>query len=228
LCFYSRTLSHDQEADSALSLLSFLLMLYKALIFDLGKVVFDLSFERVFQSWAKASNGQADELKARFQFDDLFDQFEKAAITPQHFRRELSNKLGFTLSDHKFDAGWCDLYLATYPGIDALLARLKRQYQLVALTNTNCIHSPVWKRKYADTLRYFDHVFSSHELQARKPEATAYYRVLNYLQVQPAEAVFLDDSLDNIKGANQLGLKTILVTSYDQMSAELHSLGLLP
>ena len=203
-------------------------MLYKALIFDLGKVVFDLSFERVFQSWAKASNRQVNELKARFQFDDLFDQFEKAAITPQYFRKELSNKLGLMLTDNEFDAGWCDLYLSTYPGIDALLAQLKKQYQVVALTNTNSIHSPVWKLKYAGTLRYFDHVFSSHELQARKPEATAYDRVLHYLQVQPAEAVFLDDSLDNVKGADQLGLKTILVTSYDQMTAELHALGVLP
>jgi FMN phosphatase YigB (HAD superfamily) len=131
-------------------------MLYKALIFDLGKVVFDLSFERVFQSWAKASNGQAHELKAMFQFNDLFDQFEKATITPQHFRRELSNKLGLTLTDQEFDVGWCDLYLATYPGIDTLLAQLKKYYQLVSLTNTNSIHSPVWKLKYADTLRHFD------------------------------------------------------------------------
>jgi epoxide hydrolase-like predicted phosphatase len=200
---------------------------YKALIFDLGKVVFDLSFTRVFQAWAKASNRQADELEAAFQFDELFDQFEKAVITPPHFRATLLTRLGLTLTDAEFDAGWCDVYLAAYPGIDALLAQLKKQYQLVALTNTNSIHSPVWHLKYADTLRYFDRVFSSHELYARKPEATAYHRVLDYLQVKPAEAVFLDDNLDNIKGAAQLGLKTILVTSYDQMRAELHALGLL-
>lgn len=200
----------------------------KALIFDLGKVVFDLSFDRVFQFWANASNGQADELKARFRFDELFDQFEKAAITPQHFRGALSKRLGLTLTDHEFDAGWCDLYLATYPGIDALLAQLKRHYQLVALTNTNSIHRPVWQLKYADTLRYFDHVFSSHELHARKPEAAAYQRVLDYLQVSPQQVVFLDDNLDNVKGAAQLGINAILVTSYAQMNAELHALGLLP
>jgi len=200
---------------------------YKALVFDLGKVVFDLSFDRVFQFWAKASTKQAAELKAVFRFDELFDQFEKAAISPQYFRKEVSKRLGLTLTDQEFDAGWCDLYLATYPGIDALLAQLKQRYQLVALTNTNSIHSAVWKLKYASTLHYFDQVFSSHELQARKPEAAAYQRVLSYLQVAPAEVVFLDDNLANVRGAAQLGLKTILVTSYDQMAAELNSLGLL-
>lgn len=144
-------------------------------------------------------------------------------MTPPHFRAELSTRLGLTLTDAEFDTGWCDVYLATYPGIDALLAQLKKQYQLVALTNTNRIHSPVWHQKYADSLRYFNRVFSFHELQARKQEAIEYHRVLDYLQVKPAEAVFLDDNQDNA----QLGLKTILVTSYDQMTAELHSLGLL-
>lgn len=200
----------------------------KALIFDLGKVVFDLSFDRVFQAWAKASSKQADELKATFQFDELFDQFEKDEIDPQHFRGEISKRLGLALTEQEFDAGWCDLYLATYPGIDTLLAKLKPHYQLVALTNTNRIHSAVWKVKYADILRYFDNVFSSHELQTRKPEAQAYQRVLDYLQVNPSQVVFLDDNLDNVKGAAQLGIQAVLVTSYTQMNAELHTLGLLP
>jgi FMN phosphatase YigB (HAD superfamily) len=100
---------------------------YKALIFDLGKVVFDLSFTRVFQAWAKASNRQADKLEAAFRFDELFDQFEKAAITPPHFRAALSTRLGLTLTDAEFDADWCEVYLATYPGIDALLAQLQRR-----------------------------------------------------------------------------------------------------
>lgn len=59
--------------------------MYRTLIFDLGKVVFDLSFDRVFQSWATASNGQVDELKAKFRFDELFDQFEEDAINPHEF-----------------------------------------------------------------------------------------------------------------------------------------------
>ena len=200
---------------------------YKALIFDLGKVVFDLSFDRVFQFWANASGRQADELKAKFRFDDTFDKFEKDEITPQEFRVEISSRLGLTLTDQAFDAGWCNLYLDAYRGIDNLLAQLKQQYQLVALTNTNSIHSDVWKAKYAHTLRYFQQVFSSHELKARKPDAKAYHLVLDYLQVKPQEAVFLDDNPANIQGAAQLGIKTILVTSYNQMTAELRVSGVL-
>lgn len=199
----------------------------KALIFDLGKVVFDLSFDRVFQSWASTSGRQADEIKAKFEFDDVFDRFEKDELAPEEFRALLSKRLGLTLTDQEFDAGWCALYLDTYHGIDDLLASLAQRYQLVALTNTNSIHSPVWQAKYASTLGHFRRVFSSHELKARKPDAAAYQLVLDYLQVPPQQAVFLDDNANNIAGADRLGLQTILVTSYEQMTAELQALGLL-
>ena len=200
---------------------------YKAVIFDLGKVVFDLSFDRIFHSWAHASGKPYAETKSRFQFDNTFDLFEKDEITPKEFRTQVSQQLGLALTDEVFDKGWCALYLDTYRGIDNVLAELKPKFQLVALTNTNSIHSNVWNIKYADTLRHFQKIFSSHELKERKPDAKAYQIVLEYLQIEPQQAVFLDDNIDNIEAAEKLGIKAILVTSPEQMTAELQTMGLL-
>lgn len=200
---------------------------YKTIIFDLGRVVFDLSFDRTFQFWANASERKFDEIKNKFQFDTFFDKFEKDEITSGQFRTEISKRLHLKLSDHEFDKGWCEVYLDTYSGIDNLLTDLKKNYKIVALTNTNIIHSKVWKMKYANTLQHFQKIFSSHELKERKPDTKAYQIVLDYLQVEPQRTVFLDDNIDNIKGADQLGIKTILVTSYDQMTDELRKIGLL-
>lgn len=200
---------------------------YKAIIFDLGKVVFDLSFDRVFQYWAVASGKEFTEIKSKFQFDNIFDHFEKNEISPQQFRQEISKRLDIKLSDDDFDKGWCSLYLDTYVGIDDLLSDLKRKYKLVALTNTNIIHSNVRQTKYADILKYFERIFSSHEMGERKPDAKAFQIVLDYLQVAPQQTVFLDDNIDNIKGAEKLEIKTILVKSFAQMKDELSSIGLV-
>ena len=200
---------------------------YKAIIFDLGKVVFDLSFDRTFQFWANASGREFDDIKNKFQFDTFFDKFEKDEITSGQFRTEISKRLNLKLSDDEFDKGWCDLYLDTYRGIDNLLADLKQNYKIVALTNTNIIHSKVWNMKYADTLRHFQKIFSSYELKERKPDTKAYQIVLDYLQAEPQKTVFLDDNIDNIKGAEQLGIKTILVTSFEQMTDELRKIGIV-
>ncbi|MGI4968071.1 MAG: hypothetical protein ACRYGH_03905 [Janthinobacterium lividum] len=98
---------------------------YKALIFDLGKVIFDLSFDNVFHCWATASGQQADALKSKFQFDALFDEFEKGEVSNEKFRTEISRRLDLTLTDQVFDEGWCALYLDAYEGIDELLVSLK-------------------------------------------------------------------------------------------------------
>jgi len=200
---------------------------YKAIIFDLGKVVFDLSFDKVFHFWAHASGRPYAEIKNRFQFDNVLDKFEKDEISPKEFRAEILKRLDFTLTNQEFDKGWCDLYLDTYRGIDNVLANLKYNYHLVALTNTNSIHSKAWNTKYASTLWHFQKIFSSHELKERKPDAKAYRIVLDYLQVEPQHVVFLDDNIENIKEAEQLGMKAILVTSFEQMTTELQNTGLL-
>jgi HAD superfamily hydrolase (TIGR01509 family) len=131
------------------------------------------------------------------------------------------------LSDEEFDKGWCDLYLDAYNDIDNLLSGLKHKHRLVALTNTNAIHYKAWRVKYADTLKHFEKIFSSHEIGTRKPEEKSFKIVLDYLQCKPSETIFLDDNADNIHGADELGIATILVTSQEQMKEELLRYGLL-
>ena len=194
---------------------------FQSVIFDLGKVVFDLSFDRVFQAWATSSGKQFDEIKSKFVFDELFDKFERNEISPEQFRRTVSQRLEINLSDEDFDKGWCDLYLDIYIDIDNLLISLKRNCKIVALTNTNEIHNNVWRAKYADTLRHFKKVFCSHEIGVRKPEEKSFKIVLDYLKCKPGETIFLDDNADNIKGADKLGIATLLVTSQVQMREQL-------
>ena len=195
---------------------------YKALIFDLGKVVFDLSFDRVFHRWATASGQEAEAIKSRFRFDELFDAFERGDVAAAAFRTEISHRLGIQFTDQAFDEGWCALYLDSYEGINKLLGGLKKHYRIVALTNTNSIHAQAWKPKYRECLTHFDKVFSSHELGARKPERQAYQIVLDYLGAEPERTIFLDDSPVNVAGAAQLGIRTVLVNSPQQMQADLY------
>jgi putative hydrolase of the HAD superfamily len=200
---------------------------YKAIIFDLGKVVFDLSFDRIFQYWSDASGKPFDDIKSKFKFNYIFDQFEKDEISATRFRNHLSKRLDIKLSDYEFDKGWCDLYLDTYIGINDFLESFKQNYKLVALTNTNIIHSRIWKVKYAGTLKYFERIFCSHEMGERKPDSKAFQIVLDYLQFAPQQTVFLDDNIENIKGAEALGIKSILATSFEQMKGELQKVGII-
>jgi glucose-1-phosphatase len=201
-------------------------MKIKALIFDLGGVVFDCSFDKAFESWSIVMGRETDEIKRLFKFSDSFEKFERNDITPQQFINNISRQLNYKFDEAAFEKGWNAIYMDNICNIGDILAELKKHYRLVALTNTNQIHAKVWVKKYSSTLQHFEKVFSSHEIRARKPEAKAFQIVLDYLNLSPKQAVFLDDKEEYIDGAKQMGINTILVVSYNQMIQNLKNFGI--
>jgi glucose-1-phosphatase len=198
----------------------------KGIIFDLGKVVFDLSEDLIIKNWEASSNKQLIDFRSDLRFIDLSHRFEKADISAVQLRKGVLEILEIDLSDMVFDNGWCSLYLEPYLGINKLLARLKHNYKIVALTNTNIIHAKVWKEKYKDILNCFESVFSSHEIKSRKPEKKSFEIVIKYLGLEPRKILFLDDNPNNIDAAKELGIKTILVNSQLQMFNDLKKMGI--
>ncbi len=78
---------------------------FQSVIFDLGKVVFDFSFDRVFQSWATSSGTPFADIKSKFVFDELSDKFERSEISSEQFRTLVSQRLNIKLTDEDFDKG---------------------------------------------------------------------------------------------------------------------------
>lgn len=200
-------------------------MAIKAIIFDLGEVVFHCSFDRTFEYWAMLTGESADAIKQRFVFGELFVAFERNDIPPDVFRQDVARQLGCDISEKDFTTGWNAIYMDAVPGIDRLLGNLRQQYKLVALTNTNSVHATVWPGKYADLLVHFDKIFSSHEMRKRKPGEAAFNMVLDYLQLPAGEVLFLDDKEEYLTGAQHIGIETIQVTSFAQMVSDMELKG---
>jgi len=198
---------------------------YKAIIFDLGNVIFYCSFEATVKYWAQISSKSQEDIR-RILEDEMHDKFEKALIKPDEFRAFVSQELTYNLTEKEFEEGWNAIYQETVPGIDNFLKVLRQTYKLIALTNSNETHAKVWKEKYKVTLGFFENIFSSHEIKTRKPEGPAYQICLDYLNINANEVLFLDDKAENIIGANSAGINGILVVSFDQMVIELENKGI--
>lgn len=195
--------------------------MYKALIFDLGNVVFNVDMNLIPIHWAERSGIPLEKIKKYFETDKSFDKFERGDLTEEEYRKITNENLGMNLSKKDFDEGLTALYLDETDDINSLLKELKKNYRVIALSNTNIIHKRVWKEKYKDTMDQFEKVFSSHEINTRKPETEPYLIALNYLKMKPEEVIFLDDKPENIEPAKTLGMKTITVKSPAQMRFEL-------
>ena len=72
-------------------------------------------------------------------------------------------------------------------------------------------------------LPLFDVVIESSKAGVRKPEPRFYEMACEQLEIEPAEAVFLDDLGVNLKPARAMGMTTIKVTDPDGAIAELEA-----
>ena len=100
------------------------------------------------------------------------------------------------------------------------------KYKIYALTNWQAGLFDVALVRY-NFLHWFDGRVVSGEEKTRKPFPEFYQRLLDRYSVNPAEAVFIDDSLRNIKAAEGMGIKSIHFTSPSLLRTELKNLQIL-
>jgi epoxide hydrolase-like predicted phosphatase len=67
----------------------------------------------------------------------------------------------------------------------------------------------------------FDHIFISAEVKLAKPDPRIYQHVINELQQDPSEMIFVDDFIENVKAAKAEGLHAIHFRYRDQALNEL-------
>jgi putative hydrolase of the HAD superfamily len=79
--------------------------------------------------------------------------------------------------------------------------------------------------KYA-WINNFDVLIWSYQHGLVKPDPAIYHLLLERLGTAPEEALFLDDRLENIEGARQLGIQGLQFTTVDQLRQDLISSGL--
>lgn len=99
-------------------------------------------------------------------------------------------------------------------------------YNLYALTNWSAETFPVALNRY-DFLKWFDAIVMSGEEKTRKPFADIYHTLLDRFKVNPSEALFIDDSLRNVKGAEEVGIKGIRFQSPQQLLQDLRQMNIL-
>lgn len=185
-------------------------MLY---IFDLGNVIVDIDFNRVLGAWSDLSRVPLASLKQSFTMGDAFQQHERGEITDEAFVDAICHELALPLSYEQFSHGWQAVFVALRPEVVVVMQKLRELgHRVVVLSNTNHLHTTFWPQEYPEIQQAADHIYLSQELGMRKPEARIYQHVIQAEGFSAQETVFFDDNAENIEGASQLGITTILVT----------------
>jgi epoxide hydrolase-like predicted phosphatase len=185
-------------------------MLY---IFDLGNVIVDIDFNRVMGVWSDYSRVPLANLQKSFVMGEAFQRHERGQISDEEFAAAVCEEMGMALSFDQFSAGWQAIFVALRPEVIAVMNKLREQgHRVVVLSNTNRLHTYFWPVEYPQIAQAADKIYLSQEMGMRKPDAEIYQKVLETEGFSASEAVFFDDNADNINGAQQLGITSILVT----------------
>lgn len=189
------------------------------IIFDLGGVIIDIDTGLSFRELSSFYSGEQSGEALLSENVELFLNYEKGLISSADFRtgiRRLTENP--ELSDQQIDDAWNRMLLHIPEERLGVLEKIRPQYQLFVLSNTNAIHVPAFNQIVekvsgkSDIGHFFDKVYFSHEMQKRKPEPEIYQQVMDENQLPPEETLFIDDRRENIEAAASLGMHVFHVT----------------
>ena len=187
----------------------------KALLLDMGGVVIEINPRAVFEHWAEAANVGIAELDSRWLLDEAYKAHEVGAIDFSAYIRTLSQRLNIELSESAWLAGWNALFVGPYAGVASALSAAAAHLPTFCYTNTNPAHQAEWSRRYQSVLSPFEKIYVSSEIGRRKPDPESFQWVAEDMGFEPSDIMFLDDSRENIRGAERAGMQTLEVTGPD-------------
>ena len=186
----------------------------RTIIFDLGGVIITLDQPQAIRRFKALGLADADQRLDAYTQGGIFGDLERGTITAEDFRRELSLLVGRELTYDECRHAWLG-YCRELPqrNLDVLVRLRQEGYRLLLLSNTNpymmsWVMSPDFDGRGHSLEHYLDACYCSYQMGVMKPDPTIFSRVLEAEQIDPSEALFVDDGPRNIATAGQLGIRT--------------------
>jgi putative hydrolase of the HAD superfamily len=200
----------------------------KNIIFDLGGVLVKLDKNACIDSFKKLGFLEFGRILNEYVQEGVFLDFEKGLISDDDFRLFVRQNSDLNVSDNEINKAMADFLIEIPKAKLDTIIRLKRDYKVFLLSNTNPIAIDAVKRFFEIEGRkmgdYFDQLFLSYEMKLAKPDVNIFTKVLEQADILAEESLFIDDAQSNIISASSLGYKTLLVTHESYLDKEISSL----
>lgn len=192
------------------------------IIFDLGGVLIDWNPRYVFDEDYFTSAEKRDYFFSHICTSDWNEKQDEGRLIA-----EATNELVLQFPDWEkpiqdYYSRWTEMLKGPINESVDIFKQLKEssKYKLYALTNWSAELFPIALERY-EFLHWFDGRVVSGEEKTRKPFPEIYHRLLEKYNVNAVEALFIDDSLRNVKGAEAVGIKALHFKDPQQLQEEI-------
>ncbi len=200
---------------------------FKAIGFDLNGVVVGNAIPHMLDYVKTKLDVPAVKLK------DCFTKYSPALdrgdITDREFWEMVNRDLGIKADIELEEEYRIGHYLKDAPlrkRVLELADRLRAAgYKVGLLSNIEAEELALNRTRHI--FEHFDAVVFSNEIAAVKPDVAAYEELIKRLGLQkPEELIFIDDLIENVVGAQKLGIYGIKFAGYSVLKQELEELGI--
>ncbi len=197
----------------------------KAIIWDLGGVLIDWNPKYVFTETYFESAEKRDYFFTHICTNDWNEEQDAGRSIVEATQELVAAHPGWEKAIRDYYGRWTEMLKSPiYDTVD-IFRHLKdsNKYKLYALTNWQANLFDIALVRY-DFLHWFVGRVVSGEEKTRKPFPEFYQRLLTRYNINPAEALFIDDNLRNVKAAEDLGIKSIHFQSPEQLKQEFRNI----
>lgn len=202
-------------------------MALRAAIFDYGMVLTAPPDPQAFAHLLRITGLDAPRLNELYWADR--HMYDEGKLTGREFWQKLALDAGLALTPDQIDElnDWdARMWTTENPAMLTWQHRLKeRGLKTAILSNMgDNVHERI-VREFA-WLSRFDVLVWSYQLKLAKPDAAIYRHVLRELEIEPGEALFIDDKIANVEAALALGMKAHLFATSERLREDLIAQGL--
>jgi 2-haloacid dehalogenase len=120
---------------------------------------------------------------------------------------------------------WEKMIKGYIPQNVTVLRNLKEKYKLYGLTNWSAETFPIVFKRFS-FFKLFDGIVISGEEKLIKPDKKIFELILERYHLEAKNSLFIDDNMNNIQAAKEIGFATIHVEKKTDLNSELYALGL--
>jgi FMN phosphatase YigB (HAD superfamily) len=185
-----------------------------AIIFDLGGVILNIDYQLPVKAFKKLG---IEDFSAHFNQaaqSRLLDDYETGQISSEEFLDEIRTLVKPEFGDREIIQAWNSILLDLPENRLFTLEKAAENHRIFLLSNTNDLHIQEFNNYLLEEHNlpslepFFETLYLSYEVGLRKPDPRIFEYVLQDAGLDPLSTLFIDDSLQHIRSAAELGINT--------------------
>lgn len=197
-------------------------MKIKNIVFDFGGVLVDWNPRHLYKDHFQDADEMESFLKNICTEEWNIEQDRGRSLSEATI--ELQNKFpAHTASIQLFYDKWEVMLKGEISGTVALLYKLKKRYKLYGLTNWSSETIEIAYRRFS-FFKEFEGIVVSGTEKLIKPDHRIYQLLLDRHSIKAEDSLFIDDNVNNVKAAKELGFSAIHFENPAQLETDLSSI----